>query len=62
MGLFTKQELRIVDALANNKKPDADPAQVKDLGAKLGAPTAGDIPARFASLTGWTNAPKDYPL
>jgi hypothetical protein len=62
MGLFTKDELDVLDLIASNKRlSDTDKEHLPALKAKLG--TVGNAPllAQFVNLTGWTNRPKDYP-
>jgi len=62
MGLFTEDELDVLDLIAANKKlTEQDKEHLPGLKEKLG--TVGNRPllAQFVALTGWTNRPKDYP-
>jgi len=72
MAMFSQTELRVVDALASGKSmkklgEDSNLSEatisetVEGLKVKLAAANQSDIPARFAVMTGWSNAPKDYP-
>ena len=61
MGLFTTDELDVLDKIAANKKlTEADREHLPALKEKLGDVGHAPLLARFVSLTGWTNRPKDY--
>lgn len=62
MGLFSKDELLLIDSLATGK-PLSNPQKDLVVGVKekLGVTSQAEVPERFVLFTGWSNRPKDYP-
>jgi hypothetical protein len=63
MGLFTHDELSVIEKLTLGKRlTDEDKDLIPGLREKLGAGSQAQIPDQFMLLTGWTNPAKDYPV
>ena len=72
MALFSKTELKIIEAIVAGKslKKVAEQAGLKEetvaehadeLKSKLNAAALNEIPEKFRLLTGWSSKPSEYP-